>query len=63
MLAQDPHIVPIPGTKRRRYLEENLGALQVKLNASDLATLNHLFPPDIAAGERYSAQSMQVLNG
>lgn len=63
VLAQDPHIVPIPGTKRRRYLEENLGALQVKLNASDLATLNHLFPPDIAAGERYSAQSMQVLNG
>jgi len=63
VLAQDPHIVPIPGTKRRRYLEENWGALNLKLSAKDLQALNDIFPPDAVAGERYPEASMKVLNG
>ena len=63
VLAQDPHIVPIPGTKRRRYLEENWGALKLQLSASDLQALNDIFPPDAVAGERYPEASMKVLNG
>jgi len=63
VLAQDAHIVPIPGTKRRSYLEENSGALAVHLSTEDLAELNHLFPLDAAAGTRYTAEGMQFLNG
>ncbi|MDE2428912.1 MAG: aldo/keto reductase [Burkholderiales bacterium] len=63
VLAQDEHIVPIPGTKRRRYLEENAGAVQVQLNAEHLAELNRLFPPDAATGLRYTVEGMQTLNG
>ncbi|MBI3283588.1 MAG: aldo/keto reductase [Burkholderiales bacterium] len=62
VLAQDEHIVPIPGTKRRRYLEENAGAVAVQLTAAHLAELNLLFPPDAATGARYSAEGMQTLN-
>ena len=63
VLAQDPHIVPIPGTKRRRYLEENWGALALQLSASDLQALTAIFPTDAVAGERYPEASMKVLNG
>src|SRR5450830_217139 len=63
VLAQDAHIVPIPGTKRRSYLEENSGALAVHLSTEDLAELNQLFPLDAAAGTRYTAEGMQFLNG
>lgn len=63
VLAQGDDIVPIPGTKRRTYLEENSKALSVKLMASDLEELNLLFPMDAAAGTRYTAEGMKILNG
>src|ERR1700735_22329 len=53
VLAQGNDIVPIPGTKRRKYLEENVAAVEVKLTKEDLARINEVFPPDSAAGNRY----------
>ncbi|GMA14660.1 aldo/keto reductase [Deinococcus metallilatus] len=57
LLAQGDDIVPIPGTKRVRYLEDNLGALDVHLSADDLAQLEAVFPMGAAAGERYPDMS------
>ncbi|WP_298215142.1 aldo/keto reductase [Acidocella sp.] len=62
VLARGQDIVPIPGTKRRKYLEENLGALNVTLNQEDQARLDKILPPGAAAGERYAAPQMQALN-
>ncbi len=53
ILAQGEDIVPIPGTKRRTYLEQNLGALDVTLTEEDLARINDAFPMDAAVGTRY----------
>jgi aryl-alcohol dehydrogenase-like predicted oxidoreductase len=61
VLAQGDDIVPIPGTKRRKYLEENLGALDVQLDANDLNELDAAFPQDVAAGTRYAEASMKTL--
>jgi aryl-alcohol dehydrogenase-like predicted oxidoreductase len=61
VLAQGDDIVPIPGTKRRRYLEENVGALDVRLSADDLARIDSIIPPGSAAGTRYAAAQMQNL--
>ena len=61
VLAQGDAIVPIPGTKRVKYLEDNVGALDVRLDASDLATLDAAFPRDVAAGARYHAEAMRML--
>jgi len=63
VLAQGAHIVPIPGTKRIKYLDENLGALDVVLNAADLAAIDEVFPRDVAAGTRYHASMMSLLRG
>jgi aryl-alcohol dehydrogenase-like predicted oxidoreductase len=63
VMAQGPHIVPIPGTKRRKYLEQNAGAAEVVLSADELAEIDAAFPPDEAAGERYAASMMETLNG
>ena len=63
VLAQGAHIVPIPGTKRTRYLDENLGALEVVLDAADLAAIDAVFPRDAAAGMRYHASMMSLLRG
>jgi len=62
VLAQGEDIVPIPGTKRRKYLEENIAALDIHLAPAKLAALNAMFPPNAAAGERYPAASMGALN-
>jgi len=62
VLAQGDDIVPIPGTKRRRYLEENVGALAVRLAAEDLAQIERALPRGAAVGERYAAPQMQALN-
>ncbi len=62
VLAQGGDVVPIPGTKRRRYLEENLGALHVELNAADLARLADAAPPGAAAGTRYPEPMMGTLS-
>jgi len=58
VLAQGEDIVPIPGTKRRAYLEENLGALQIELTPPDLAEFNLAAPAGGTAGDRYPATSM-----
>jgi aryl-alcohol dehydrogenase-like predicted oxidoreductase len=63
VLAQGEDIVPIPGTKRRKYLEENVGALDVQLGSDDLRQLGELFPKDVAAGPRYPEQMMRAVNG
>ena len=62
VLAQGEDIVPIPGTKRRSYLDENAGALAVKLTPAQLAALDTAFPFDAAAGERYPVNMMGALN-
>ena len=53
MLAQGDDVVPIPGTKRVKYLEENVAAAQVDLDAADLARLDEAVPRDAVAGDRY----------
>ncbi|MDB5356339.1 MAG: aldo/keto reductase [Phycisphaerales bacterium] len=63
VLAQGDDIVPIPGTKRRKYLEENLGALNVKLTPEDLRRIDEVAPKGAAAGERYPANMMHTVNG
>ena len=62
VLAQGEDIVPIPGTKRRTYLEQNVGALDVVLTPDDLAQLDQALPPGAAAGTRYPAAAMAALN-
>ena len=63
VLAQDKNIVPIPGTKRRKYLEENVAALEVRLSAEDLRRIDEIFPAGAAAGLRYPEEMMQRVNG
>ena len=58
LLSRKPFIVPIPGTKRRTYLEDNAGAVNVALNAAELAELEAAFPLNVASGERYAASAM-----
>jgi len=62
VLAQGENIVPIPGTKRRKYLEENVGAVEVELDEKDLQEMNALIPPDAAAGPRYTESMMRMVN-
>lgn len=62
VLAQGRDIVPIPGTKRRKYLEDNLGALDVQLNGEDMARIDQALPPGAASGPRYAAPQMAALN-
>jgi aryl-alcohol dehydrogenase-like predicted oxidoreductase len=63
VLAQGEDIVPIPGTKRRKYLEENVGAIEVKLTKDDLRRMDEVFPPEAAAGGRYPEHMMALVNG
>jgi aryl-alcohol dehydrogenase-like predicted oxidoreductase len=53
--------VPIPGTKRRRYLEDNIGALDVTLTDDDRARIDRILPPGAATGTRYAAPQMASL--
>ncbi len=62
VLAQGEHIVPIPGTKRRSYLDENLGALNVQLSVEELKQIEAILPIGVAAGERYPASMMSAVN-
>jgi len=59
VLAQGSDLVPIPGTKRRQYLRENIGALEIALSPSELDELNAAFPRGAASGDRYAALQMQ----
>jgi len=62
VLAQGDDILPIPGTKRRKYLEENAHAIDVKLENSELEALDKAFPVDAAAGDRYAEAMMKAIN-
>lgn len=62
VMAQGDDIVPIPGTKRRAYLEENAGAEKLALSVSDLRLLSAAFPKGVAAGDRYQAASMKAID-
>lgn len=61
VLAQGEDVIPIPGTRRRRYLQENLAALEVRLSADESAELERLFTPEQVAGTRYPAAWMQLV--
>ncbi|MGO4320545.1 aldo/keto reductase [Pseudomonas sp. KB_12] len=64
VLAQGDHVIPIPGTKQRKYLESNVAASSVVLSAGELAQLDGIFAGEGAvAGDRYQAQTMTLLNG
>jgi aryl-alcohol dehydrogenase-like predicted oxidoreductase len=62
VLAQGEDIVPIPGTKRRKYLEENVGALDVEITPADLQRINEVAPQGVAAGTRYPEANMSAVN-
>jgi aryl-alcohol dehydrogenase-like predicted oxidoreductase len=62
VLAQGPDVVPIPGTKRVKYLDDNLGAVNVRLGADDLAQLDAILPAGAATGPRYPAQAMLAID-
>jgi aryl-alcohol dehydrogenase-like predicted oxidoreductase len=62
LLHKGPEVVPIPGTKRRRYLEENVGAAAVSLSPQDMAELDAALPPEKVAGARYAEKHMALLD-
>jgi len=62
LLAQGDDIVPIPGTKREKYLEENAAAAQIRLSAEDLARIEKVAPHGVAAGQRYPEEGMRRVN-
>jgi len=62
VMAQGDDIVPIPGTKHRKYLEENTEAAEINLSNQDLALLDEVFPMDAAAGQRYPEHMMAMVN-
>ena len=62
LLAQGEDVFPIPGTKRRSYLEENVEALSINLTKEDLARINEAMPPGAAAGSRYPEAQMKGVN-
>lgn len=61
LLAQGQDIVPIPGTKRRNYLEQNLAAAELHLSGAELAQLSAAFPPGVTAGTRYPEKQLKAL--
>lgn len=62
VLARGDNIVPIPGTKHRHYLEENIAALDVSLSEAEIAAIEAVFPFRVAAGDRYNAELMRFLS-
>jgi len=63
VLAQGANIVPIPGTKRRKFLEENVAAIELNLTGEDLRRIEEIFPTGAAAGARYPEHMMKSVNG
>jgi aryl-alcohol dehydrogenase-like predicted oxidoreductase len=63
LLAQGEDIVPIPGTKQRRYLDENIDSLQIQLTPADIEEIEEVAPKGAAAGDRYHEAGMRTING
>jgi aryl-alcohol dehydrogenase-like predicted oxidoreductase len=63
VLAQGEHIIPIPGTRRLKNLEENLGALKVRLSDAELVEIDTVFPAGVSAGARYPQAMMRLVRG
>jgi aryl-alcohol dehydrogenase-like predicted oxidoreductase len=62
VLAKGEDTVPIPGTKRVKYLDDNLGAVNVSLSRDELAQIDALLSAGVASGERYHAQAMKAID-
>ncbi len=62
VMVQGEHVIPIPGTKRIKYLEENVGAVNVKFTNEELAEIDVIAPKGVAAGMRYPEASMKAVN-
>jgi aryl-alcohol dehydrogenase-like predicted oxidoreductase len=62
VLAQGRDVVPIPGTKQAKFVDENLAAAGVVLSPEDLRAINLVLPPGSTAGDRYNAQAMAAVN-
>ncbi len=62
VLSRGDDIIPIPGTKRRKYLEENLASLEIEMTAEDLARIDEIAPPNVAAGPRYADDAMKLVD-
>ena len=62
MVAQGKDLVPIPGTKRRKYLEENVAAMKVELSPAELEEIAQQIPASAVAGQRYPEAHMKVIN-
>ncbi len=62
VLGQGEDLVPIPGTKRRVYLEENVKAMEITLTGEEMAQLSKAMPPGVASGQRYAPQAMKAVN-
>jgi Predicted oxidoreductases (related to aryl-alcohol dehydrogenases) len=62
VLHQGNDIVPIPGTKHVKYLDENVGSIEIELSADDLRQLDEIAPPGAAAGMRYAEGGMATVN-
>jgi len=63
VLSQGDHLIPIPGTKKIKYLEENIGATDIHLSEKEKTEISNLFPPDRVSGTRYPEAMMGALNG
>lgn len=61
VMTKSPNVIPIPGTRRRKYLEENVAAMDIPLTRDEIIQLDLLFKPDAIAGARYTAEGMQFL--
>jgi aryl-alcohol dehydrogenase-like predicted oxidoreductase len=61
LLARGKNIVPIPGTKRRKYLEENAAAVDIRLSAEEIKALEQAFPPQAASGLRYPEFQLKMM--
>jgi aryl-alcohol dehydrogenase-like predicted oxidoreductase len=62
LLAKGQDLVPIPGTKRQKYLEENVAAAALAMTAADVAALEATFPPDAAVGSRYNEAMARLVD-
>ena len=62
VLSRGPHVVPIPGTKRRRYLEENVAAAEISLTPAEMARITNAVPAERVAGDRYPADTLAMLD-